>query len=174
MNFEFQRCNTSSFISSIALFIFIFLSSHYVNLPASQCAAITCQSGSRCEVLNGEAFCEPDCSLNNGGCLSNQTCRIETAFCIRAPCPSGIICEDLDPCAAMKCTDGSHCEVFKGEAFCEPDCSLNNGGCPLGQTCRLQDVTCKTQPCPHTRMCECPQECSKKFCRKNRNAICSK
>ena len=138
------------------------------------CATVRCANGFRCEVFDGEAFCDPDCSLNNGGCLSNQTCRLEDVVCVRAPCPPVRICEDRDPCATVRCANGFRCKVFDGRAFCDPDCSLNNGGCPLGQTCRLQDVTCITQPCPPTRICECPQECSKKFCRKNRNILCSK
>ena len=144
------------------------------SLPAlSPCAAIFCLNGFRCAVENGEAFCNPDCNLNNGGCLANQTCRLQDVVCVRAPCPPARICE-ANPCATVRCANGFRCKVSNGKAFCDPDCSLNNGGCPRGQICRLQNVTCVTQPCPPVRLCRCPPQCSRKFCRRHGNAVCSK
>ncbi len=120
----------------------------------SPCATILCPNGFGCEVENGEGFCQPDCSLNNGGCPLNQTCRLEKVVCVRSPCPLNRICED--PCATIRCANGFRCEVENGEGFCQPDCSLNNGGCPLNTICRLQKVDCVRSPCPLDRVCEDP------------------
>ena len=90
-----------------------------------------------------------------------------------------------DPCALVFCANGHRCEVFEptGEAFCNPDCDLNNGGCPADQDCQLQKVVCVRAPCPPIVQCveksnktqtECPPTCSKDFCSKNRRAMCSK
>jgi hypothetical protein len=83
----------------------------------------------------------------------------------------------------MRCANGFQCEVFKptGEAYCQPNCSLNNGGCPADKECRLQPVICVRAPCPSLIECverttECPPTCSKEFCSRkgNRRAMCSK
>ena len=89
----------------------------------------------------------------------------------------------VDPCATVRCANGYQCEVFKptGEAYCQPNCSLNNGGCPADQECRLQPVICVRAPCPPVIECverttACPPTCSKEFCSKkgNRRAMCSR
>ena len=89
----------------------------------------------------------------------------------------------VSPCALIFCANGFRCEVSGGEGFCQPDCSLNNGGCLKDETCRLEDVTCVTTPCPKSRICDkppttppCPPTCTKDFCRRrgNRKALCSK
>ena len=60
------------------------------------CARVRCASGYRCEIYKptGEAFCNPDCKLNNGGCHADQTCKLEKVQCIRAPCPPVVKCTD--------------------------------------------------------------------------------
>ena len=40
----------------------------------------------------GEAFCEPSCKLDNGGCQSDEICELETVQCVRAPCPPVVNC----------------------------------------------------------------------------------
>ena len=140
----------------------------------SPCATILCQNGFRCEVENGEGFCQPDCSLNNGGCPKNQKCELHRVECVRSPCPLDRRCED--PCALIDCAVGFRCEVFNGQGFCRPDCTIANGGCPKGQICELKDVVCITAPCFPTRVCkpDCPPQCSKEFCRGRPQRICSK
>ena len=61
----------------------------------------------------------------------------------------------IDPCASVTCPTGSQCEVFgpTGEAFCNPSCDLDNGGCPTGQTCSLQQVQCVRAQCPPVVQC---------------------
>ena len=80
-------------------------------------------------------------------------------LCVRAPYPPAIKCGELttaasmqlvyfsltvNPCASVTCPTGSQCEVYKptGEAFCNPSCDLDNGGCLSYQTCSLQVVQC--------------------------------
>ena len=60
-----------------------------------------------------------------------------------------------NPCAAVQCLKGSRCEVFEptGEPFCTPSCDLDNGGCPDGQICTIQDVQCVRAPCPSAIKC---------------------
>ena len=60
-----------------------------------------------------------------------------------------------NPCAAVQCLKGSRCEVFEptGEPFCTPSCAIDNGGCPDGQICTIQDVTCVRAPCPNAVKC---------------------
>ena len=61
----------------------------------------------------------------------------------------------LDACEIKKCQPGSRCKVFEptGEAFCEPSCDIDNGGCPAGQSCTLLDVQCVRAPCPPVVQC---------------------
>lgn len=106
----------------------------------------------------------------------------------------------LDLCATVRCANGFRCKVFtpipfgdefneEPQAFCDPDCSLNNGGCPLDKQCQLLPTPCAfNTPCPYARLCvdppteaptkppTCPPTCSKEFCsmRGNRRALCSK
>ena len=73
---------------------------HYITILSlvekDPCATKECPNGHRCEVFEftGETFCDPDCSLNNGGCRADQTCELETVYCIRAPCPPLVKCVD--------------------------------------------------------------------------------
>ena len=96
-----------------------------------------------------------------------------------------IVFSILDPCATVRCANGYQCEVFQptGEAFCQPNCSLNNGGCSANQTCRLQQVQCVRAPCPSVIECvdettttDCPPTCTMEFCseKANRKKMCSK
>ena len=42
-----------------------------------------------------------------------------------------------DPCITMECPKGSECKVFPptGEAYCDPSCDIDNGGCDDDQLC---------------------------------------
>ena len=59
-----------------------------------RCTGFECPTGSQCKVYEPtrEAFCEPSCDLNNGGCPANQRCSLETVQCVRAPCPPVVKC----------------------------------------------------------------------------------
>ena len=61
----------------------------------------------------------------------------------------------VDPCDNHMCPIGSQCKVYRptGEAFCEPSCDLDNGGCPANQECSLQTVQCVRAPCPPVVQC---------------------
>ena len=91
----------------------------------------------------------------------------------------------IDLCATKKCPNGYQCMVFElgptREAYCQPNCSLNNGGCPADQECRIKPVYCVRAPCPPFVECvekttACPPTCSKEFCSRkgNRRAMCSR
>ena len=56
----------------------------------------------------------------------------------------------LDPCLSKQCDMGSSCRVFQDtdEAYCEPSCDLDNGGCGRYRKCELINVTCPQAPCP--------------------------
>ena len=60
-----------------------------------------------------------------------------------------------NPCDNHRCPTGSICRVFKPtcEAYCEPSCNIDNGGCPNYQSCSLQVVRCKKVPCPRVVKC---------------------
>lgn len=88
-----------------------------------------CPAGHRCEVENGEAFCQPDCSLNNGGCLLGQECRLNQVRCARAPCPP-----------VVECIHTGHCNI-----------------CSSDQGCLLSSVPCLIPPCPVRVECVKPR-----------------
>lgn len=57
-----------------------------------------------------------------------------------------------DPCSTKECPKGTICRVFSytGEAFCDPSCSVDNGGCGDDQLCILALPACAfppVQPC---------------------------
>ena len=90
-----------------------------------------------------------------------MTCRIGYTFSscsviklMSNPCTA-------DPCDNYTCRTGTQCKVYKptGEAFCDPSCDLDNGGCPANQTCSLQIVQCVRAPCPPVVQCS-PSKCN--------------
>ena len=109
-----------------------------------------CKPGERCSVVGGDAIvCTPDCSVDNGGCPGNSTCRIDPCFV--PPCP--VTCGNPpSPCETQgpfgpPCKRGERCSVVGGDAVvCTPDCSLDNGGCPVNSMCIIEQ--CRTPPCP--------------------------
>ena len=68
----------------------------------------------------------------------------------------------LDPCESFECPDGARCRLYPptGEPFCQPDCSLDNGGCPANQRCSLNEVQCIRSPCPPVVECTQSPVCS--------------
>lgn len=53
------------------------------------------------------------------------------------------------------CPTGSQCKVnyTAEQAYCEPSCDIENGGCPTDRICSLQQVTCEHYPCPPAVQC---------------------
>ena len=84
-----------------------------------------CPIGTRCKIYEptGEAFCEPSCSIENGGCDSDEVCTLQDVVCVRSPCPPMVQC--TDPCSV----------------------------CTSNQTCRLEPVPCLVPPCPVQARC---------------------
>ncbi len=126
---------------------------------------VRCRRGHRCEIFEptGEAFCTPDCSLNNGGCRDREICTLEQVQCVRAPCPPVVQC--LDRCATVRCLPGHKCEVDgEGIPTCIPDCSVNNGGCGRGELCTIQQVQCIRAPCPSNPTIKCLSPCAAVRC----------
>ena len=68
-----------------------------VLLHADPCSDFECPRGSACKVYEptNEAFCDPSCELDNGGCNSNQACELDQVNCVRAPCPPEVVCTDV-------------------------------------------------------------------------------
>ena len=66
------------------------LCNYYTDL----CRNHTCPTGSQCKVYQptGEAFCDPSCDLDNGGCPADQMCSLQTVECVRVPCPPTVNC----------------------------------------------------------------------------------
>jgi len=100
-------------------------------------------------------------------CVYTSTCTTSgLVSCTRKACLPGkdsttyfsrvyIISPAEDHCTAVRCPIGSQCEVFEltNETFCNPSCDLDNGGCPVGQACSLQQVQCVRAPCPPVVQC---------------------
>ena len=79
------------------------------------CALVDCLPGSTCKVYRptGEAFCEPSCDINNGGCAKDQICQLNQVQCVRAPCPPVVECLDADEVCALEPETGPCEALFK-------------------------------------------------------------
>ena len=56
---------------------------------------INCSRGSQCKVDETvhQAYCEPSCDLNNGGCADNEVCSLQQQHnCTGGPCPPVVQC----------------------------------------------------------------------------------
>ena len=59
----------------------------------------------------------------------------------------------------MNCSRGSQCKVDETvhQAYCEPSCDLDNGGCADNEVCSLQQQqqqqNCTSGPCPPVIQC---------------------
>lgn len=60
-----------------------------------------------------------------------------------------------DPCVNVSCAIGYRCNIYQltHEAYCEPSCTIDNGGCPDGFNCRIEDVSCEVPPCVLNIIC---------------------
>ncbi len=74
-------------------------------------------------------------------------------FCYPPPPP--------DPCSSFECSSHAQCRVFQtGQAYCDPSCSVDNGGCEEDETCQLLATPCAAppldrppSPCPLVVVC---------------------
>ena len=134
------------------------------------CATVRCGPGTACKVYEPtkEAFCEPSCDIQNGGCPDNRQCQLISVTCKRAPCPQQVEC--VDPCATVRCGPGTACKVYEPtkEAFCEPSCNIQNGGCSDDRRCQLKTVQCIRAPCP--QLVQCVDPCATVRC--GFNTVC--
>ena len=78
-------------------------------------------------------------------------------------CIQFVGCEHI----AINCTRGSQCKVDEAvhQAYCEPSCDLDNGGCADNEVCSLQQQTCTSGPCPPV------VKCSSELCYYNSNSV---
>ena len=60
---------------------------------------INCPRGSQCKVgeTDHQAYCEPSCDLDNGGCADNEVCSLQQQQqqqqnCTSGPCPPVVQC----------------------------------------------------------------------------------
>jgi hypothetical protein len=116
--------------------------------PASvSCAGFSgkaCPGGGRCaddpnddcDPLHGGADCAGLCScIETALCIQGDVFDSSPSVCACVPAPVA------DPCAAVRCKAGSHCDADGGAAQCLPDpTSVSCGGiaafpCPGGGTC---------------------------------------
>ena len=58
-----------------------------------------------------------------------------------------ILNTEAHPCKTSICPNGTRCEDSSGVALCQPSCSVDNGGCPLGDKCSIENESCSFQPC---------------------------
>ena len=75
-----------------------------------------------------------------------------------------IACENI----TINCSRGSQCKVDETvhQAYCEPSCDLDNGGCADNEVCSLQQQqTCTSGPCPPV------VKCSSELCYYNSNNV---
>ena len=58
---------------------------------------INCSRWSQCKVDESvhEAYCEPSCDLDNGGCADDEICSLKQVTCVSAPCPPVVQCEGM-------------------------------------------------------------------------------
>ena len=69
----------------------------YVCLSNTGCKNITrnCSRGTECRVDETvhQAYCEPSCDLDNGGCADNKVCSLQQQKnCTGGPCPPVVQC----------------------------------------------------------------------------------
>ncbi|XP_064399010.1 mucin-2-like isoform X2 [Halichondria panicea] len=150
----------------------------FVNcLLKDPCRNSECPSHAKCEVFDNiftrEAFCAPSCEVDNGGCEEEEVCSLNQVQCVRAPCPPVVEClapttpteamttQTPDPCSSFECSSHAQCRVFQtGQAYCDPSCSVDNGGCEEDETCQLLATPCAApplnrppSPCPLVVVC---------------------
>jgi hypothetical protein len=134
-------------------------------VPPATCATALCPVGTYCDDISGVARCIKMPTCETVTCAKGQHCELDQVVCVRAPCPPLPICVDdpppQDPCAAVKCKIGTHCEVVKlcaaadsvtaadGIAYvppisCEPlaTCVTDTPGPCGGRTCSAGTFCC--------------------------------
>ena len=65
---------------------------------------ISCSRWEQCKVDETvhQAYCEPSCHLNNGGCSDDEICSLlKPVTCTNGPCPSRVLCAGMYVCMIM-------------------------------------------------------------------------
>jgi hypothetical protein len=127
---------------------------------AGSCAATTCEEGTYCDDISGEAKCIPLPSCDGVSCDDGLHCELVDVTCVRAPCPPQPSCVGEDACAAVDCAPPYICQVVDGKPTCnavkEP-CALVD--CEEGQHCEMVQVECITAPCDPVAECVPDERC---------------
>ena len=65
---------------------------------------VNCSRGSQCKVDEAvhQAYCEPLCGLDNGGCNDNEVCSLQQQNCTNGPCPPVVKCLGESKCSITK------------------------------------------------------------------------
>ena len=66
--------------------------------------------------------------------------------------PILVVQHSVDPCADLFCDAPFKCVVgdVTGNAYCVPDCTVDNGGCPADEICEVETYDCASSigpPC---------------------------
>ena len=77
-------------------------------IESDPCGSTECLKGEACRIFppTGEAYCDPDCSVENGGCEADQKCIQALALCSidsKTPCPGFVTC--VDNTSELICND---------------------------------------------------------------------
>lgn len=92
------------------------------------CEGVECAPNARCKVHRPteKPFCEPSCSINDGGCTFNQECSL-----LQPPCLPDLLCPPVVVCAHVgQCTT-----------------------CAPHHACVLEPAPCLIPPCPEFPRC---------------------
>ncbi len=115
-------------------------------LPLPSCKGVSCEEGTHCELEAVTCVRAP--------CPPQPTC----------------VPDAVDPCASKKCPKDSPCSVVGGIAICSPDVCENPCiavKCAKGTHCEAQEVQCVTEPCCAVAACvadEAPTTCGENTC----------
>lgn len=112
------------------------------------CAAALCPIDTYCDDISGKVECIPLPSCNTVKCSAGHHCELQDVVCVRAPCPPLPACVPDDPCANLDC---ANCKVVDGKAVCggsdECDDPCAAVRCKAGTHCEAQQILCITTPC---------------------------
>lgn len=141
-------------------------------LPLPSCAAVTCETGSECQLVDVQcvrAPCppQPQCvpaenPCNLADCQPNTTCEVRDgeAVCVPNDDDAG------SSCAATLCPSDTYCDDISGKAECLPLPSCAAVTCEVGSQCELVEVQCIRAPCPPQPQCvPAPTGCATVRCK---------
>jgi hypothetical protein len=138
--------------------------------PSTSCATTQCAKDTYCDDISGAAKCLPLPSCNTVKCSAGNECQLIHVQCIRAPCPPQPSCVPVlveNPCTLVDCQPNLICQVVDGKAQCvgkEPCAAV---ACKDGSHCELVPVKCKRAPCNPVTECvlDQPDPCALVRCK---------